>query len=58
MEETSVSKPRKISEETLEFMKEQEPFRGKEKQLDCYKKCTDDAWDLKDEKTCARICRF
>ena len=47
-----------MSEETLEYMKKQEPFRGKEKELDCYNKCIDDAWDLRDEKTCSSVCHF
>ncbi len=56
MQEAYVSRPGSLSEKTLEFMKKQEPFRGKERELDCYKKCIDDAWDLRDEKTCSSAC--
>jgi hypothetical protein len=58
MQEAYVSHPGSMSEETLEYMKKQEPFRGKQKELDCYKKCVDDAWDLKDEKICSSVCHF
>ncbi len=58
MEETETNRPRSISEDTLEFMKNQEPFTGKEKELDCYKKCLDDGWDIKFEKTCPSVCGF
>lgn len=58
MRETYESRPRSISEETSEYMKKQEPFRGKEKKLDCYNKCVDDAWDIRDEKTCSSVCGF
>jgi hypothetical protein len=58
MEETNESRPIAMSEETLEFMKEQEPFQGKEKELDCYKECLDDGLDLKEKKPCPLICGF
>ncbi len=58
MQETYVSHPRSMSEETLEHMKKQEPFRGKERERDCYKKCIDDAWDLKGERICSSACGF
>ena len=58
MQESYVSRPRAMSEETLEFMKKQGPFRGKEKELDCYNKCIDDAWDLRDGKICSSVCHF
>lgn len=56
--EENARRPRAMSEETLEFMKEQEPFWGKEKELDCYKECLDDGLDLKEAKTCPSICGF
>jgi hypothetical protein len=58
MEETGESRPRAMSEETLEFMKEQEPFWGKEKELDCYKECLDEGLDRKEAETCPSICGF
>ena len=58
MQETYVSRPRSMSDETPEYMKKQEPFRGKEKELGCYNRCIDDAWDLRDEKICSSVCDF
>ena len=58
MQEHYVSHPRSMPGETLEHMKKQEPFRRKEKEVDCYNKCIDDAWDFKDEKTCSSVCGF
>ncbi len=56
--EENARRPIAVAEETLEFMKEQEPFLGKEKELDCYKKCVDAELDLKEEKPCPSICGF
>ncbi len=58
MQEAYTSRPRAMSEDTLEFMKKQEPFRGKAKELDCYRECVDDGWDLKNEKTRSSVCGF
>jgi hypothetical protein len=58
MQEAYTNGARAMSKETLEFMKKQEPFRGKERELDCYKECIDDAWELRDGKTCSSVCGF
>ncbi len=45
-----------VSEESLTFADIRE-FSGSESmESDCYKKCMNDAWDLKGESVCESVC--
>jgi len=57
MEETDVRRE-DISGETLEYGETKESFGRESTNLDCYRKCMDDAWDLKGESMCSSVCAF
>ncbi|MEW6530064.1 MAG: hypothetical protein AB1473_04450 [Thermodesulfobacteriota bacterium] len=55
MEEIDIE-GRGISGASPEHGFSEETFEGERKGFDCYRRCMDDAWDLKGESVCSTVC--
>lgn len=55
MQEAYVSRPRGLPKDTVEYERIKEAFKGEEKRIERFRQCIDDAWDLRDEKTCVSV---
>jgi len=57
MEDTDV-RGREMSGGFVEFRETERTSEGERRNQECYKRCMEDAWDVKGESTCSSACGF